>query len=222
MEVLMQGDWPLLRQLSLQGVDYKGTQHLSKCTWHMVESLKLEQCSFLNVQSLTQVLISCLKKLTLIDVNFLDSSQDWFRQLANKWPYLIELHLTIQNWPYMFSGDWLQGCSLIKLQRLTIQGDLLGSWNVSWIFQLQLPALLYISFCSCSSRPGSSRLIHDSMKTWPELRPIQLERDLHESDSLELNAGELNSNTLQSIWPHLAIQSRTVRGDIAKILVVIR
>lgn len=215
-EDLMRGDWPLLRQLSLQGLGYEGTHHLPKFGWHMVESLRLEQCSFQGARVLTQVLFPCLKKLALIDVDF-GWSQNWLEQVIKKWPGLTELHLMSKSF-HMFRQHLPEDCSLVKLQRLTIHGEYICKRGVGWVFDLQLPALWHVTFCGCSPISAFG-LIHKCMKTWPNLRLIQVEKDLHAYGCFELFGEALN--LLKSRWPHMDMQYHTGKYDVVKLLLAV-
>ena len=194
-EVLSQGDWPLLKTLvpSCNSVGACGMEHFSHGRWPALATLELSRVGMRTtmMQHLLHATLACLSSLDLSD-NITANYVCWAELVKGDWPNLTHLELSDNCINIGFAGQ-------IK----TAKRPLLGSLNLHTALSqhsatAQRGALQGMAQCnwhhmqslrlaSCSLSPESMQKICQAQ--WPDLRELDLAANSMSGDAIRYLAG---------------------------------
>ena len=206
MQVLMQGNWPQLRDLSL--ASGYGLQHLSTCRWSTLERLQLLYfgMSPMTMRSMVEAQLPLLKELSLVNAAYDDAEShvEWFTALAQgRWPLLSTLELRmVQGGPgcveTLASANWPCLQTVILAECGITDADVPALVAAAWPSVKNLSMSGYLESCF-----KNTQMLTLCMNKWPLL------------ESLTVGAGEdviANlSDSARSNWPMLKVHEYEYR-----------
>ncbi len=134
MPELMNGNWPLLSHLYIEGLSDEGIRHMSSSPWSAMQCLQLTNCIMGAdaAMCLARAHLPNLNHLSLCNVSMLDGSEAFYELgSGGKWQALttleLVLHVVLNHVPFM---DVLTLEDWPALRNLTLTGRILGYHDI--------------------------------------------------------------------------------------------
>jgi len=204
---LMMGNWPQLKDLSIENLGNTAFKHLSSLPWSTLQRLQLTvgQASPSGMYSLIQAHLPQLHELSFVDVLWYtdgegeDSGEDCFAMLAQaKWPLLSKLELigvdaSHEGIRHLVTGQWPM------LQTVTLEDSDITDRDVPLFVQAHWPNVQNLTLV------GHGYLEHMEvldicMHKWPAMQTLKLRIDTDQANNVGM------SNMARDRWPSLDLQ----------------